>query len=415
MIQFSEASLGKELLSRLDGPILITAYARANPSLRTSIQVLVDRYRRYKSDIELSFVNPDAVPDEVRDLGIIRDGELYLQYQGRDERLQRLTEQAMTNALQRLSRRKHHKVRFLTGHGERAPHGRANHDLGNFIRELERTGIQVHELNLAETPKIPADTRVLVIAAPQVPLMPGEVDRIREYLDAGGQMLWLAEPNESAGLESIAETLGLRVLPGVIVDPDGSLHGIDNPAFILVADYGPHAITHELKILTLFPMAAGLEVAVIADWTPQELLSTQPRTWTETSPLKGSIRFDPTTTERNGPLTLGLALTRPHPTKASLSEDPATAPQQRVVVLGDGDFLSNAYLGNGGNVDFGLNIVNWLSQDDALITIRAKSAPDLNLQLSEPAMVMISAGFLLILPGMLLAGGWTIWFRRRRR
>jgi ABC-type uncharacterized transport system involved in gliding motility auxiliary subunit len=83
-------------------------------------------------------------------------------------------------------------------------------------------------------------------------------------------------------------------------------------------------------------------------------------------------------------------------------------------VVGDGDFLSNSYLGNGGNLDLGLNLVRWLSGDDNLLDIPARTAPDSRLELSRTAGAAIGLGFLFILPLLLIATGLLIWWRRRR-
>ena len=85
------------------------------------------------------------------------------------------------------------------------------------------------------------------------------------------------------------------------------------------------------------------------------------------------------------------------------------------MVLGDGDFLSNAYLGNGGNLNLGMNIVNWLAHDDAFIAIPVKTAPDLSLNLSQTRYAVIGAGFLVVIPAMLAGSGLLIWLRRRKR
>jgi ABC-type uncharacterized transport system involved in gliding motility auxiliary subunit len=89
--------------------------------------------------------------------------------------------------------------------------------------------------------------------------------------------------------------------------------------------------------------------------------------------------------------------------------------EQRIVVIGDGDFLSNAYLGNGGNLALGLNIIQWLTHDDAFIAIQPKTAPDQTLVLDRNAQIAISLGFLLVLPMALLIAGLAIWLRRRKR
>ena len=97
------------------------------------------------------------------------------------------------------------------------------------------------------------------------------------------------------------------------------------------------------------------------------------------------------------------------------SSDEDSTGEQRVIVIGDSDFLSNAYLGNGGNIDLGLNLFNWLNHDDQFITITARTASDINLELGKVAQILIGFGFLFGLPLLLLASGFSIWWRRRNR
>lgn len=408
----SEAS--QMLLKRLDGPIHITAYARDNPSLRGGITRLVSRYQRYKPDLSLAFVNPDLLPEQVRKLGITRDGELYLEYRGRGERLQQLSEQALTQSLQRLGRPQDRIVAFLAGHGERKPQGVANHDLGTFGRELERVGIRSEMLDLTTSTQIPDTTAVLVIAGPQTALPAQEIQAIGGYLDRGGNLLWLLEPEDPPGLQTLAAQLGIKIWPGVVVDADASRLGIKNPAFIPIADYGPHPITESLRSLTLLPRAVALDLQPDTGWNITVLLETQLRTWTETGALDERMQFDSGTTEQAGPLTVGVALSRSRP-GASVTTGITDAPQQRVIVIGDGDFLSNTYLGNGGNLQLGLNIMNWLTQDDALIVLHPKAALDLQLNLSEGTLALLATIFLIVLPALLAISGWLIWLRRQRR
>ncbi len=398
------------LLGRLAGSVHITVFARPDSARGGAVRILVDRYRRYKPEIEVSFVNPETAPGQTRALDIQQDGELSLEYQGRRERLTLPNEQNLTNALQRLSRQGERTVLFLEGHGERRPHGQANHDYGDFGREAEAIGLRLQELNLTRQPYIPRETAALAIASPQVALLPGEVQVILDYVTQGGNLLWLLEPNEDRGLQGLAEVLGVRPLPGVIVDADSPVLGITDPTFIVVVDYGPHPATAGLRTLTLFPGAAALESHPVNGWQPAELLLTQARSWTETGPLDRAPRFDPDQGERTGPHPIGAALSRP---RASQSGDHSA--QQRVVVIGDGDFLANAWLGNGGNLALGLNLLNWLAQDDQLIAIPPKTAPDPSLNLSKTALAGIGIVFLLALPSALLTAGWLIWWRRQRR
>jgi ABC-type uncharacterized transport system involved in gliding motility auxiliary subunit len=405
----SEAS--QALLTRLDGPVRITAYVRDSSPLREGIGRLIDRYQRYKSDLTVTWVNPDLLPDQVRERGITGDGALSVEYAGRRETLQHPGEQALTQMLQRLSRRQDRLVLFLEGHGERQPDGGANHDLGVFGRELAKIGIETRGVNLATEPVMPTHADGFVIASPQTPLTADEIRMVLGYVQGGGNLLWLLEPNDRSDLTALAALLGMTLLPGVVVDADTPRLGISHPAFIPIADYGPHPITVSLRSPTLLAQAAAFEVEPLAGWQPAMLLQSQSSSWTETGSLEGLIQFNPDTVERPGPLTVGLALFRPQPGSVTPS---GAAAQQRLVVIGDNDFLSNTYLGNGANLELGLNIFNWLVLDEALIAIPPKTAPDVSLQLSENMLATLAAFFLIILPAGLLASGWLIWFRRRQ-
>jgi len=434
----SEAS--RKVLDLMKEPVTVTAYARENAQLRNQIRDQVGRYSRYKADLTLNFVNPDTQPDKIRELGITMDGEMMVDYQGRTEKIQNAEENTLTNALQRLAVAKERHVVFLEGHGERSPQGQANHDLGQFGEELERKGITVSLVNLAVTPDIPDNTHVLVLAGPRASFLPGEMTLIQDYVKKGGNLLWLGDPGELHGLDPLALQLGIKFLPGTVVDASTQLFGIDDPTFALVAEYPAHPITSNFQTMTLFPAAAALDKETGGDFEREPLLGTLSRSWTESGAIEGKIQFDADKGERQGPLQIGYALTRRiKPAEGKSEEKPKEQPkteqgakpeveqkaetadadkkpsEQRVVVVGDGDFLSNAFLGNGGNLDLGLNIIHWLSQNEAFINIPAKTAPDRKLELSPVASGAIAVGFLIALPLGLIGTGAAIWFRRRRR
>ena len=108
-----------------------------------------------------------------------------------------------------------------------------------------------------------------------------------------------------------------------------------------------------------------------------------------------------------GPLDFGFALSR-------LSPSPDKS-EQRAVVIGDGDFLSNTYLGNGGNRALGERVFNWLLGDDKLVDVPPRGAPDRLLEISQGELNVLSFGFLFGLPLLLLVIGGVIVWRRRRR
>ena len=399
----------RRLLDGMDQPVRITAFVREDELTRSQIKDLIGTYQRFKDDITLEFVNPDLAPERIRELGIASGGEIVIYYRERSEKIQTLSEQHLTNALLRLTRQDERWIVFLSGHGERRSGGETNHGLGEFSQELERKGLNIQSINLVES-EIPSNTNLLVLASPQTAMLPGEMDKLQSYIEKGGNLLWLAEPDSPPGLEPLSEQLGIHFLPGTVVDATTQMFGIENPTFVVITGYPRHDISREMTTVTVFPEAAALETSDSAAWSVVPLLTTLEHSWTEIGEIEGEISFDSDADERAGPLDIGMALTR-----SVASEADASTPEQRVVVIGDGDFLSNTYLGNPGNLDLGLNIVRWLSHDDATIDIRVKSAPDTNLVLGSVAQAVIAIGFLIGIPVLLLLFGTGIWLRRRRR
>jgi ABC-type uncharacterized transport system involved in gliding motility auxiliary subunit len=130
--------------------------------------------------------------------------------------------------------------------------------------------------------------------------------------------------------------------------------------------------------------------------------------WSETGTMEGEIFSGDNHDELPGPLNIGITLSRSH------QLDDGSLFEQRVVVIGDADFLSNRYLGNGSNLELGLNLINWLSHDDNLIAISPRPAPDTRLELSQSQKIVISFTFLLVIPLLLIGTGMRIWLKRRK-
>jgi len=405
----SDAS--REVLKQFDGKLEITAYAREQQELRDMLQRFVDRYRRVRPDIELLFVNPDAVPDEVRNLGVSVNGELVLRYNNRVEHVRTLSEEEFTNALQRLLRSGERWLAFIEGHGERSVLGQANHDFGHLAQQLRGRGFRLQPLNLAEMRTIPDNTAVLVLAGPRTPFLPGELQLVLDYLERGGSLLWLADPGAPAGLEPLATALGIELPPGTVIDMAGQLLGINDPTVALVTAslYGDHPALSGFAYSTIYPAAGAIVAGAAHGWRATPLLTTGSHTWLETGTLSGEVALDKGT-DIEGPLTIGMAFDRDMEAKP---DGTARAPQ-RVAVIADGDFLSNIYIGNTGNLELGLRLVNWLSFEDSLIPIPARTAGDTQLEMDNIVLGISGIFFLIALPLGLLLTGLGIWWRRSR-
>jgi len=168
-----------------------------------------------------------------------------------------------------------------------------------------------------------------------------------------------------------------------------------------------------------FPTASSIQVKEqeedIAQWNKSSLLISADHTWLETGVLVGEVEYNEDS-DLIGPLDIGISLERELEREIESESGEAFAPvQQRIIVIGDGDFLSNTYIGNSGNLDLGIRLINWLSNDDEFISIPIKTVNDAHLELSLFASGIIAFGFILVLPLFFLGTGLFIWWRRKKQ
>jgi len=398
------------LLEQVDIPIDVTLFISPGNERKPTLEKLFERYQHLQPNIRLQSLNPDLHPDLLRIHDIRFDGEVLLQYGDRNEKISRINEAKVSSAIQRLLRQGERWLVFLQGHGERNPYGESNHDYSLFATQLAAKGYTIEDLTLLQIGSIPDNTDVLVLASPRVALLPGEIRLLQEYIDGGGNFLWFADPEQAMeGLEMLGESLATGFVPGIIADPNSQLMGLERIDFALIGEYPHHPITSNLNSLSLFPKAQAIAFYGDENWQRQNFLQSDVRSWNETGDMQGDIYKGDNDDEISGPLTIGMTLAR------SEHDSDGQPFEQRVVIVGDADFLSNSYLGNGSNLEIGINLVNWLSHDDRLISISPRPAPDTRLELSPPEQLAIAIFFLLALPLGLLFRGLLIWLKRRKR
>ena len=354
------SSMTQDLLQQLDGPIDIQVFVSPNDEYRAATEQLISLYQAHTDQLNILFINPDFSPDLVRKHNIQQQGEMVVSKDNKLEHLYDLSEQSFTNALISVSRQQQPWLTFIEGHGERSPLNQANFNLSIWGQQLQQKGIKLQALNLVEHSQIPINTAAIVIASPERAWLQGEIDIIKSYINQGGNLLWLTEPDSNQYLSELAEQLDIEFIAGTVMDPNAELLGISDPQFVLITEYANHPIAAATNSVTVFPQAVAMELTdVESQWQHTTLLTTQANTWSETAsseqepPQDFSFNVD---TDTAGPFSLGYLLTRIH------SDDKDQ--QQRIAVIGDGDFASNTYIGNSANLNFSVAVVFWLGQDD---------------------------------------------------
>ncbi|MCG2633733.1 MAG: GldG family protein [Gammaproteobacteria bacterium] len=395
----------RTVIQKLQAPLTITAFASDDKTLRKRISALLRPYLEHSQKISFEFIDPNRHPGQVRKLGIQANGELLLEYQRRSRQLRNLNEQTITQAMLQLQRSEPPLLLFLSGHGERSPARQANHDLSEFAAALKAQEFRLQTVLPAAGDPLPQEG-ILLISHPSVALLPKDQAAIEAFMRGGGKLLWLADPGHSS-LGFLATELGLQLSGDPIIDPNAKL--INAPENFVVArpgEYANHPITAAMQLTTVFPEACSI--------TPAQQLTPQNQTWQQT-PLITTARhswvdINPADHPPDQPpqFNPGQDQPGPHLLGVALEQGP-----QRAVVICDGDFLSNRYLGNGGNLQLGLNLLNWLAIDEQFLDIPPYQAADAQLRLSQREGMVIAFGFLLLLPMICLIIAARLWWRRR--
>ena len=390
-------------LTQLDKPVTIQTFISETNELKPALTGLLSRYQHHQPALVVHYIDPDFSPEIVRELNIKQQGELVVSLGQQQKHVFNLSEQSLTNALISVSREQDKWLVFIEGHGERRPDHQANFNLSTSTTTLKQKGFKTKTLNLVQHQQIPRNTAAVIIASPEKSWLPGEINVLKDYLDNGGNLLWLTEPHENPTLTALAEYLELELLPGTLINPNTELLGIPDPQFTLITDYANHPIGQATSSVTLFPKAAAIAPKAENNlWQYQALLSTPTNVWSDLNPSP-QAQFEQGI-DTAGPLDIAYLLT-------STQEDK----QQRIAVIGDGDFLSNSFIGNAANLELGVALINWLADDDSLITIPIKTTIDNQLELSKMNSLFIGLSFLVILPASLLLIGLSLWWYRRKQ
>lgn len=384
-----------KIIDQLAEQIDVQVFIDDDHEFRPVLNKLLTRYQRQGARLKISWLSPSAHPQKVRDHNITQQGEMIISRGEQSTRVQDLSEESLTNALITVSRDNQPWVVFTEGHDERSPHSDNADGYATFAHQLSNQGFRIQSVNIAQQGFIPDNTALLVIADPRRKWLPAEVVMVRRYLDDGGQLLWLHEPDADNSLIPVAADLQLAFTDSMILNPGSDLLNLNDPQFLLIGDYANHPITAPLDNITLMPTATGIDAELKqVEWIVTELLRSSSQSWLAKDDSSQSKSFN-----------TGIVMEKVH-------QDDS---RQRLAVLGDSDFLSEDYIGYAGNLQLGISLVNWLVVDDHLLSIPVKATPDKQLQLSDRQAIIIGSLFLFVIPLVLIITGLLISFRRHRR
>lgn len=407
------APQSQKVLAGLKAPVKALAFFLDGQPQAAQAKSILEMYAYASDRFSYQMVDPERSPVLAKKYGVSQTGAVVLLGAGKQEKIAKLDEQALTNALVRLLRPGRKTVYFVTGHGERGLKDQAKQGFAGLAKAVESRNYLVKPLILAARRKVPADAALVVLAGPKAVLLPAEKKALAAYLAGGGGLLMMMEPRQDAGLKDWLKARGVILGDDIVFDQASKLVGA-SPAWPIAASYAHHPITDPLAgYLSYFPVCRSVELAKPLPPGAQgaALVQFSDQSWAETDFAalgQGKAGFQPDK-DRRGPITLAVALT--------LALDPKEPSKKAgLVVFGDADFASNAHLDQVGNRDLILNTVGFLAEEADLIAIRPKQRGPQTLLLRPGQAGLIFWVAVVGLPLVfVLLGVWVFLQRRRSR
>jgi len=358
-----------------------------------------------------------------------------------------LSEEQLTNAILRMTREARN-VYILTGHREYSIHDKGDNGLSTLSKLLSANNISSKELMLGIEKEIPEDCDVLIIAGPHDTLTKKEKATIEEYLERGGDALFLIEhiivttpdnplteeeKDKNPSLNNILNKWGINIGNDIVVDLSSHASGdVGSPA---TRNYMPHkAITENLdytfyvrprSISVLEDRRKSIKIAPIVFTASKE------KSWAETNRTL-QIQFDETV-DTPGPVPFAFVIWEPksQTSQGRSSPDPNDSvsitdsgvhinqndgkektSDTRIIVFTDADFLTNVFINKYSNAEMGLNIINWLSELDYRVFLDQKEIKVERFDLTSKQKRIIVI-ILFLMPVLIAITGIMTWLRQR--
>jgi ABC-type uncharacterized transport system involved in gliding motility auxiliary subunit len=394
---------------------------------------LLDRYSNLSSKVHVTYIDPVKKPQQARGAGFTRDSNIVVDSGLRKEPAKSLDEQEITGALIRSLKTSERNVCFLSAGGERSLEEQQGNGFSTLKTLLERDNYKTRtitpkaaapegekQVTIGQKPAaasvdIPKDCTVLVVGGPQLAYTQPVVNAIKSYMEGGGKALFMLDDslkigreqsaNDSPELLQLLADWGVTVNKDLVLDLSGigrSLFGV-GPEVPVLFKYDSHTITRPLdRVPTAFPIARSLDVKSTGSSTVEKLVSTTDDSVAVSDVgANGAIDIKK---GKKGPLTIAAAGTLTSGSNKS-----------RFIVVGTAQWAQNNLTGSNtlGNRDLFSNMINWLSSDEDLISIRPKEQENqaLNMTGQRPRMMFWLS--VVVFPLAVVGMGLGTWWKRR--
>ncbi|MGZ3770790.1 MAG: GldG family protein [Bdellovibrio sp.] len=400
-----------QLIKGLDSDLKVLFFYKkgveGNEENRRQFRELIKKYQDISSKIRLDFIEVNERPDLAKEYGVDKgSGVVFLDYQGRRNRVEKIDEQEFTSALVKVTRKQDKNIYFTIGHGEKDLNDKREAlGLGSLKLMLENNRYTVKELPLVQNPKVPADADVVVIAGPVQNFQPNEISALEAYLKSGGSLLLALESQNTAGLDKLVDKLGVQLQNNYVLNVVDTVmgKGLNQGPTMGAVFSSTNQITKSFGRgeVTMFRYPQSLKVTHAPEGvTVDEIVKTSKDSMAFTS-----MNFSAEAPE--GSYTLVDEINGRWP-----GNDDKAKPFT-VILAGDVDFISNQMLYQNLNRDLLLNSIASLAKEENLISITPKETEATKLMMTPTKFTLFLFAFIIPLPLLLLGTSVGLWLKRR--
>jgi hypothetical protein len=442
--RFSVSDQTVTVVKGLDKEVEILAFFMTGSPGETDFRELLRGYTEASTLIKVNFYDPigDNVMSAKENI-TTEYGTVIVRAGGAEQRITaKFDEEALTNAIVKTTSTTTHTLCLVSGHGEVGTDQPGNPDgLDLVLGTLEKQNYTIKAADLLAAQPSPAECEVLLVAGPKTDPLPGELDRLAQYVAAGGRLVVMIDPLQTPALAADMARYGVKVGNDVVIEPDPYRQVSGGGPTFLVLDgksFGASPITEKLTTgAVVLPLARSVAKGPAVDGLDvTELAHTSATSWAETS-LENLGTVPPQPDEGAdilGNVGVAVAVEVTDPAAVPLNRAatavpdggeapivPAAAPSEplpakaggRVVVFGDSDFARNQFGAFGLNSDLLLNAIGWSADDTTQLTIRANEAKVGKL---DAGLIPVSVAVLVAMfavPGLAVLGAVGTSMRRR--
>ena len=372
---------------------------------------LLDRYKNLNSKLEVKYQDTDKNRTQAIAAGIKQIPTIYVDVAGKHQEAKSLSEEEITGALVRAVKGGERRACFVLGSGEHSVDDADRTGYSAVRQIIESNNYKTQSLKLLEKPEIPKECMLVIVAGPTHDYIAPEVEALKKFVEEGGRAMFLLDPplmfakqeiDENKALTDVLASWGVTMDKDLVLDTSGvgQVFGM-GPEIPLVTSYASHAIVRTMKdVPSGFPISRSITIKNGEKTTVEKLFETSDNSFA-TANLK-SADIKPSPTDKKGPLTLGAA-----------GNYNGGSTKGMFIVVGSSRWIDNSFLRFNGNRDLFLNMLNWLSSDEDLISIRPKEPEDRRLSLTARQMMLVFYSSVVAIPLIILAAGFGVWWRRR--